>query len=60
MTEKTGPELMDEVVQHPTIDLYLDRHPKSLTVEDKKRLISMLREERALFIKADMEKRNKK
>ena len=60
MTEKTANELMDEVVKHPTLDRFLDRHPPTLSMQDFYELVVNLRRERAQFIQNDAEKKEKK
>lgn len=52
--------VVDEIVKHPTLDEYLDRHPSTLTETDYLKLINNLRADRAMFIKGEIEKKEKK
>lgn len=61
MTEqKTGPELLDEAAQHPTLDELMRRDPKDLTEDDYRVLIEHQRHDRAMFISAQAKKQDKK
>lgn len=60
MSEPDIHAIMDNVIKYPTLDKYLDRHPRTLTEDDYRNLIRGLRAERAQFIKADSEKKSKK
>ncbi len=61
MAEKTANEIMDEVVKHPTLDLYLDRNPSTLKwPKDYMAMIEMERKARATFFIKEQEKKAKK
>jgi len=47
---KTGPEIMDQITKEPTLDEFMCRDPKDLTIADRRRMVKHLREERAQFI----------
>lgn len=53
-------EIVDEIAKRPTLDEFLDRHPRTLTDDDFRKLISNLRADRAMFIKGEIEKKDKK
>lgn len=48
--EPTGPELVKAMAEHPTLDEYFDRDPKTLTDEDLRRIIQVERQRREAFI----------
>ena len=52
--------IIDQVIEEPTLDKFLDRHPRTLSEEDFINMCRRLRAERAQFIKADSEKKSKK
>lgn len=59
--EKDVHAIMDEVILHPTLDKFLDRHPRTLEFpKDYEALIAKLRADRAQFIKGEIEKKAKK
>ena len=60
--EKDIHAIIDEVVEHPTLDRFLDRHPGTLKFpEDYQHMVEkVLRPERAMFIKSEQEKKSKK
>lgn len=58
--EKTAAEVMSEALQHPTLDAFLDRNPKTLTREDYVQLVDTLRKQRAIYIAAKRERKDKK
>ena len=47
---KTGNELIDEMVEDPTMDQFYDRHPNTLTEDDLKKIVLIERKNRALYI----------
>lgn len=55
-----GAEVLAEAIKEPTLDTFLDRHPKTITEGDYLALITVLRKERAIFITADANKGRKK
>lgn len=60
---KLGPELMDRIVQHPTLDDFLDRNPHSVPLNDEEldQVIRFERLERAKWnvkLEKAEEKRN--
>lgn len=59
---ESAKDIMDKVIETPTLDKYLDRHPSTLNYpEDYRELIEkVLRPQRAMFIKSAQEKREKK
>ena len=61
MTEKTIHDHIDTIIEHPTLDRFLDRHPRTMKYpEDYKALVEVLRRDRARFIQAESEKKVKK
>lgn len=61
MTTQTIHEQIDKIVEHPTIDGFLDKHPRKLNFpDDYKALIEVLRRDRARFIQSEAEKKAKK
>lgn len=57
---KQGAEILAEAIKEPSIDVFLDRHPKTITDADYEALIGVLRKERAIFITKDADKGRKK
>lgn len=51
MTQPTGPELLAEIAEYPSLDAFLDRDPHSQPLSDAELalLVKRLRAERALF-----------
>lgn len=61
MSEKMADAIMDEVIEHVTLDKFLNRHPKTLKwPEDYVQMVKLEREKRAMFITAQQEKKDKK
>ena len=56
---QTAKEVMDEIVQHPTLD-ELMRRLKGLTEDEYKQLVLRLREERPLYIAKAAERKERK
>lgn len=52
-----GAQMMDEVIQEPTMNRYLDRSPKLNTPEDYLDLVKLLQRKRSLFITAEANKK---
>ncbi len=38
----TGPELMDQIIQEPTLDLFLDRDPRAAPLSDQELMAVLL------------------
>lgn len=57
---KTAPEVLAEAAQEPTLDEYLKRDPATLSPKDLVRIVEMERKRRAMFIAAEVEKKEKK
>lgn len=57
---KTGPDHIDDIGQSPTLDDYLDRDPKELTMDDARAMIELLRDQRARWVSAEEKKREEK
>lgn len=47
---QTGQEAIDEISKAPTLDVFFDRNPKTLSDDDLRQLIEVERKDRALFI----------
>lgn len=61
MTDKTANEHIDEVRKVNTLDVLLDRHPSTMKwPEDYVAMIEVERKNRALWIKAQEDKKTKK
>ena len=58
-TAATGQELLGQVAAEPTLDEIYRRDPREVNTEERRRVTLLLREERALFIAKDAEKRDK-
>lgn len=60
--QKTGPELIDEITQEPTLDRVMDRSPFAHPLEDTEflELIEFERHERAQFDLKDEKRKMKK
>lgn len=57
---KFGPELLDEVIKEPTLNIYLDRSPKLNTPKDHLEMVTILQHKRAAFITAEQKKKEPK
>lgn len=57
---KTGPELIEEAAQEPTLDEYLRRDPATLSPKDLGKIVELQRKSRAMFIAQDAAKKEKK
>jgi len=55
-SEKTGVEIMDAMVQVPTLDRFFDNDPKTLTDDDLWELIGAQRAQRAIFMEKESER----
>jgi hypothetical protein len=55
-SEKTGVEIMDAMVQAPTLDRFFDNDPKTLTDDDLWELIGAQRAQRAIFMEKESER----
>ncbi len=56
---QTAVEVMDEIVEHPTLDDFMRRlHP--LTQDQYKQLVARLREERPMYIAKEAARKEKK
>ena len=53
---KTGPEIIDDMIQEPTLDEMMRRDPATLTDTELLRIVELEREQRAIFIKGKVEK----
>lgn len=56
----TGAELIGEMIKEPSLDVFYDRHPDTLTAQDYKLLIDRLRADRARFTDKAAAKKEKK
>lgn len=54
-TGKTGPEMLDEATQEPTLDRYLDNIPRNVSYEE---LVTRLQQKRVWNITKKEEKTN--
>lgn len=57
---KFGPELLDEVIKEPTLDIYLDRSPKVGIPINYEEMVKILQRKRATFITAEQKKKEPK
>lgn len=57
---KFGPDLLEEVIKEPTINIYLDRSYKLNTSKDYLDFVRTLQKHRALFITAEQKKKEPK
>lgn len=55
MTDKTGPELVQEIAEAPTLDFIMDRAPP-FTRAELEEAVKRLRAERAAFIEKEQSK----
>lgn len=53
---KDGIELVDEIAKEPTLDIFFDRNPRTLSDDDLRELIEIERRKRALFIEKKQSK----
>lgn len=62
MVDKTGPEIMDEIIQEPTIDRFLDRSPyaEPLTDAELAELVAAMRRDRVTWNMKEDKKAAKK
>ncbi len=61
MSEPTkAPELLDAAVEEPTLDEMMRRDPATLTTAERARGVALLRQDRAVFIKAEAERAARK
>lgn len=60
MSEKLGPELLEEAAQEVTLDEYLKRDPATLSPKDITQIVVRERARRAMFIAAEAVKKAKK
>lgn len=52
----TGPQLIDKMVELPTLDLFLDRNPKHLSDDDLRQYIDIQRHRRTMYIEKEQDK----
>lgn len=57
---KSSSELIDEIIQVPSLDEFMKRDPATLTDEDYANIVEHLRNLRAEFIEAEEKKSMKK
>lgn len=50
---KTGPELMDEMVEEPTLDYFFQNNPNKMTDAEFEHFVRIQRQNRAKYIKKD-------
>lgn len=57
-----GPELLEQITLHPTLDLFMDRDPHAhpLSEEELRQLVEVMRKERAAFLVSEQKKKEKK
>lgn len=55
-----GPELLDEVILDPTINIFLDKSPKLLIPKDYLKMVKRLHYQRAQFITAEQKRKEPK
>lgn len=58
--DPTAQDIMAIMTQHPTLDEFFLRNPANPSPEDRRRLVTALRDDRALFIAKDEKKREEK
>ena len=58
MTEKSATEIMDEIVQRPTLDEFMQRLAP-LTEAEYQQLVQTLRDERPLYIAKELARKEK-
>lgn len=57
---KFGPELLDEVIKEPTLDIYLDRSPKVGIPINYEEMVRIEQRKRAAYINAEQKKKEPK
>lgn len=57
-----GPELLEQIILHPTLDTFMDRdpHTRPHTDEELRQLVEVMRKERAAFLVSEQKKKEKK
>lgn len=50
MAKQTGNEAVDEMAKEPSVDMFFDRNPRTLTDDELRQLIAVERVKRATFI----------
>lgn len=54
-----GSDIMDQAIKEPTLDLFLDRNPKTLNFpDDYAAMVKVLRRQREIFITADAKRKD--
>lgn len=60
MADKTGPELVEEIGEHVTLDEFYDRDPATLSIDDAYIVVGIERKKRAQYITAQEQKKEEK
>ncbi len=55
----SAPVLLDEAGEHPTLDELMRRDPAALSESDRECLAERLRQDRAVFIKSEAERKRR-
>lgn len=52
----SAPQIMEQMIELPTLDLFLDRNPKHLSDDDLRHYIDIQRQRRTMYIDKEQDK----